>query len=331
MDILTSFFANLPIRFGSENDISDITWTMCQASPTFLEQWVHFFFDVNIEDIERIEREVPDAKNMGCRVDFMIIMREDPIPYIIEVKKWDQKQHFVDYDNAYDVTPERFGYITNYFLEREGYVVKQWRQFYTTLLSALNKGDVPKEESGLIAGYCEYIKNVCGMIMIEHRIDLQKMTSLYDLTVISREVAEYSSEAFDVKNYNTSHRDDLRWLYLEATYKYPQEWGKVYPFIGIIYKHPEPYICAGFDSRKGWAKEIVDYMRTNTRFFSSVEKTFCRIPEQHSGDYYFYLSEGALAEFKEAPTVEKQKEILRAFIDEVLKFPVRLREVVENQ
>ena len=335
MDNLKSFFANLSTRFGSENDMSDITWTMCHASPSFMEQWVRFFFDVKTEDIETINREVLDSNGKGCRVDFLITVRDDPKPYIIEVKKWDQKHHFVDYDEAYEIGPKRFGYITNYFLEREGYVVKQWRQFYNTLSSALKNGDYPEEEAGLIAGYCEYIKNVCGITMIEEKIDLTKMTSLYDLTVVSREVAEFSTDAFDVNNYSTSHRDDLRWLFLEATYKYPQGWGRQYPFIEIIYRHPEPYICAGFDCRKGWAKDIVDFIYNNRGLISKVEKEYCKYSQctapEPKKDYYFFLSEDALEEFKETQTLERQKEILRAFFEEVLMFPVHLREELEKK
>ena len=44
MDIIKSFFSNLADRRRKENDLSDITWAMCQASPAFQKAWLHFFF-----------------------------------------------------------------------------------------------------------------------------------------------------------------------------------------------------------------------------------------------------------------------------------------------
>ena len=331
MNPISSFFANLPCRFSKENDISDITWTMCQASPVFLEQWTRFFFDIKVEDIESIEREVPDPNNCGCRVDFLITSKIEQKPYLIEVKKWDQNQHFGFYDEAYEVSPDHFGYITNYPLSMDGYVVRQWREFYNHLRRCLKAKAFPVEESILIDGYCEYLKNVCGIIMINEKIDMTKMTCLYDLTVISREIAEFSNEALEVHNWNTTHRDELRWLFLEANYKYIPGWNRQYPFIGIIFKHPEPYICAGFDCRKGWSREIVEYLRKNKSAFSAIESQYCTRPElELKGDCYFRMSEFAKTEFIDASTIEKQKQILRAFLEEVLMYPLRLKEIVEQ-
>ena len=40
MDKTALFFNSLEHRFGKENDLSDITWAMCQASPSFKEKWI---------------------------------------------------------------------------------------------------------------------------------------------------------------------------------------------------------------------------------------------------------------------------------------------------
>ena len=38
MDKTALFFNSLAQRFGKENDLSDITWALCQASPSFKEK-----------------------------------------------------------------------------------------------------------------------------------------------------------------------------------------------------------------------------------------------------------------------------------------------------
>ena len=333
MDNISCFFANLAPRFGKENDLSDMTWAMCQASPCFMEEWIHFFFkDLDVKDIEYIEREVPDDDNSGSRVDFRITVKDDSKPYLIEVKIWDQNHHFGQYEKAYKVGKERLGYITNYHLIKEGYDVKQWREFYDTLKSGLENNSFAEEEAALIRGYCEYLKNTCGFVMITEKIDITKMTSLYDLTLVLREVAEQlKDDHFEVKNYSTTHRDELRWLFLEVDYKQINGWGRQYPFMGIVYNHkePSPYICAGFDCRKGWAKGIVEFMKSKSQFFSQVTREYCSLPQPY-GDYYFYLTDKAKQEFNDALNIEEQKKVLSSFLKEVLMFPVNLQELSEG-
>lgn len=331
MDILSSFFANLTARFGKENDLSDITWAMCQTSPCFKEIWINFFFEgkINISDVEYIEREVPDSNNSGSRVDFKLTLKTDSLPYLIEVKIWDQDHHFGKYEEAYgengiSLDKSRLGYITNYYLKQDGYDVRQWREFYETLQRKIASNVIPDEEQELIIGYSEYLKNVCGINMITEKIDLTKLNSLFDLTIVLRELSEYSNGTIDVKNYNTTHRDDLRWLFLEVDYKQINGWGRQFPFLGIIFGNQEaPYICAGFDYRKGWSRDIVDYMRNNSTLFSRIKREYCTAPRLDK-DIVFYLSDFAKTKFAEASGLAEQKEILKCFIDEVLMFPVNL-------
>ena len=179
MEVAVAFFNNLAQRFGKENDLSDITWAMCQASPAFMELWVHFFFpNLDMSTVESVDREIPDDKGEGSRVDFLISI-EGEKPYLIEVKIWDQHHHFRQYEKAYGIGKERLGYITNYPFHQEGYEVKQWNVFYQYLI---NSSGIPQEESPLIAAYCEYLRNVCGIVMIDGIIDLEKMSSHTNLT-----------------------------------------------------------------------------------------------------------------------------------------------------
>ena len=287
------------------------------------------FFLVLILMTLYIEREVPDDNNTGSRVDFKITCKNDPKPFLVEVKIWDQNHHFGQYEKAYGVDKERLGYITNYPYKKDGYDVKQWRDLCNSLQKCIEEDNIPEEESDLLSGYCEYVKNVCGIIMVTEKIDLSRMTSLYDLTVVLRQIAEYTCPFFDVKNYGTTHRDDLRWLFLEVDYKQTNGWGRQYPFMGIIYRHPEPYICAGFDCRKGWARGIVEFMRNNSQLFSRIKTEYCSQPEP-SGDYYFKMSAFAKREFQGSKTIDDQKTVLRNFLNEVLMFPINLLRVISE-
>ena len=317
-----------------------MTWAMCQASPFFKEQWIKFIFeylDLEPESIDSIEREVPDETNSGSRVDFLLRTNNGD-KYLIEVKIGDQNHHFGQYETAYGVDSEHLGYITNYPHEERGYHVKQWKDFYDTLLLA--KEDAPDDERSLITGYCEYLKNVCGLIMIQ-LINMERMSSLGDLTVLTRRVAdslafgEFLGESFKVSNWNTSYRDDLRWLYFQVDYKQVNGWGVQYPFLGIIHRqptqeHPKPYICAGFDVRQGWAKDIVAFMSDNKGVYSNIERRYCTEPKK-DGDVYFELKPEALTDFETAQDVEHQEEILRGFLKEVFEYPLRVAQLVEEK
>lgn len=324
MDTLSLFFESLSVRFGKENDLSDVTWAMCQASDYFKEKWVKFFFDLDVNDVIYIEREIPDTTNSGCRVDFKLTVKDDPHPYLIEVKLWDKNHHFGDYEDAYMVPrgKERLGYITNYEHKENGYDVKQWKGFYDKLKEDEIKNIIPEEDLNLVRGYCSYLNKICAFNMRTEKIDINKLSSLYPLTIALRQIADFSCEEFDVKNYETYLRDDLRWLYLEVDYK--QDWGKQYPFMGILHSSPtDRLICAGFDKRKTWSQEIVHFIRENDHL--KWEGEYCKMPFYSEGEYYFYMTRKALNEFQNAKDLEAQKTVLRSFLLEVLMFPIKLK------
>ena len=326
MDYTASFFNNLAQRFGKENDLSDITWTMCQASPAFMGLWVHFFFpELDLSTIESIDREISDSIGEGSRVDFLITV-EGEKPYLIEVKIWDQNHHFGQYEKAYGIEKERLGYITNYPHRQEGYDVKQWKDFYHYLSTAPN---IPEEESSLIAAYCEYLRNVCGIIMIDGIIDIEKMSSLYDLTVVFHELANGQTDVYNTHRYKKDFSQDAcKYTCLIAKYNNIPEWGTQYPIIGIWYDK-KPRICAGFFNLSDWCKTICDFMSANKSRFGEIEREYCSTPENDEG-FFFYLTGKYQEEFKNAPSSEEQKVILRNFLDEVLQYPAKLYNLLNH-
>ena len=325
MDIASSFFSSLAQRFGKEVDLCDVTWAICQASQSFQMVWITFFFpELENEIIESIEREVPDGKGEGSRVDFFINV-EGRKPYMIEVKIWDRNHHFGQYEKSYRVGKDHLGYITNYPLRKEGYKIRQWKEFYQLLKSI----DFPEQEKSMIAGYCEYIRNICGITMIEGIIDLEKTTCLYDLTFIFHELAFRQTDHYDSVKCRDFANNCSKYTCLTVRYKNNPEWRTQYPIIGIWYNHNDPRICAGFFKDKSFAKRITDFMKANHHSFPKVERKYCSLPID-KGDYYFKFSDEAKSAFTNAATVEDQKTILREFLDEALMFPVKLWEIVNE-
>lgn len=324
MDVLNSFFQSLAYRFRKENDLSDVTWAMCQASPTFLRLWINFFFNkLDADLVEDIRREVPAGEDKSSRVDFYIKVKGDETPFLIEVKIGDQNHHFGQYDEDYGIPPERLGYITNYPYKEKGYEVKQWRSFHKYLVG---QNISSTQEQELIAGYTDYLKNVCNIVMLNELIDIDKMTGLYGLTVVFQELAEVENEHYDSKLYNNSDGICVRWIFYRVRYRDFAQWPDQYPFVGIHYSYPSVRICGGFDKRKGWAKEAVQFISKNTRLFDQIELKYCGRPYL-DGDWYFDLSEYALSAFASAKTIDEQKDVLREFIGEILEFPIKLSQL----
>ena len=122
MTLIKSLFSNLYYRFSKENDLSDITWVMCQTSESFQELFLNFFFpDICFNNIQSFTREF---SREDSRVDFYI--ENNGNTYIIECKINDKNHHFEQYTNAYNIKNECLGYITNYQYSKSGFNIKTW-------------------------------------------------------------------------------------------------------------------------------------------------------------------------------------------------------------
>lgn len=121
---IAKFFEAFSERAYKENDLSDVTYAMCEADLKFRQFFLDFFFHESHLDAHNvtIEREHPDA--LG-RPDFWI--KDDKgVLYIVEVKIWDGNHHFEQYYNILSVNNgenstredvaawRRLGYIANY-------------------------------------------------------------------------------------------------------------------------------------------------------------------------------------------------------------------------
>ena len=328
MGIITNdFFNALSSRQRKENDLSDVTFSLVKASPFFREKWIRFFFkQLDVTSVDSIEREVYDKKDHSSRADF-VLDTFDGDKYVIEVKLWDKNQHFGQYDNSYDLPKEKLGYITNYAYHEDEYEVKEWKSFYDELKVNLKNVSNP-EEKNLIEGYCNYLKNVCCIMEINELVDIEKMSSLYDLTRIFKTIVESTTDNFDYQSHfhKDFPSDRAKRISFSLKYKelFPQK--TFYPGIGIWYDSPGPRICAGFWNDKALGSEICNLIESKKKFWEDLPKT--RISEPvNDGGYFFYLSEKSKKDFKESQNVQSQIDILREFLEEVLRFPLKLSEM----
>ena len=96
MSLTEEFISNLSFRLNKENDLSDITWAMCETSDLFLTEFLAFFFpNVDFDEVT-LQREVA---NDDSRPDFYFEYN-DKI-YLIECKIWDRNHHFAQYTKRF--------------------------------------------------------------------------------------------------------------------------------------------------------------------------------------------------------------------------------------
>lgn len=176
------FFESLSQRVYSENNLSDITWSLTEASFEFKKFFFDFFFrekdssDDFIRGIEIIREYTKDKS----RPDFFIKTREGN--FLIEVKKYDKDYHFKDYKETF--IDDKKAFISIYTLSEEDkelgksndFIIKTWAEFY----SDLEKLEFT-ENKYLIEGYLNYIKNVCNIIKFtEMEIQLKNKITIPD-------------------------------------------------------------------------------------------------------------------------------------------------------
>lgn len=180
MTDLNKFFKALSERAYKENDLSDVTYSMCESNKVFRQFFLDFFFrSFNIKaEAVTITRE---EKTEWGRPDFYI--RSGNKLFIVEVKIWDGNHHFEQYKGILDKEDEqygkkednwkrwkRLGYIANYEGIKQIQIkidekqtkpaeelcsVYTWKDFVTELEKYSCFDD------SAISAYVEYVKQVC--------------------------------------------------------------------------------------------------------------------------------------------------------------------------
>lgn len=327
--MITKFFSFLSYRFSNENSLSDITWAMCRTCESFKITFLNFFFPtIKFNNISEFEREYATEYS---RPDFYVI--NDGIKYIIENKINDHNQHFGQYDKAFGILPERFGWIANYRpddeLKNAGYKVHTWEEFYDYLLDKIPEGT---DENRLWKGYLEYVKNVCVIIKITKAMDLNGMYSLYEFNIVLNKILNAETDLYKLELYNSNRdthhggnilgtpKDGIMGKYFDLKYKrntIKETWG----WIGVYFERENPLICICFENNEWWGKPIVDIIQ-ESKIKDLQQNDYYDKPYYEEGHLWFDLSKSKLAEFQNAD-LDGQINILSCFVKEVILLPTK--------
>jgi hypothetical protein len=325
--MITKFLENLSYRVNNENALSDITWSMCNASPMFKETFLHFFFpDMNVFPDVEIEREISKDDS---RPDF-VIYNDDEL-YIIENKINDHNHHFGQYDKTFKVSPERFGYIANYVIPQpkdKQYQIRTWEEFYKLLGTIHSESE---QEQSLIAGFQNYLKNVCNIIDFTKPMNIEGIYSLYQLMEVLNKLCNREEEMYTVKVYNQNRtyenchgNHEVMGVNFEIIFRgiRLQSWG----WIGIYFNDEIPLICMGFYDMENWGKTVCNLIRKNMTD-SKVGK-FTSEPYEEDDAYWFNFEDGkdTYEECFNKLSLDEQIGQIKTFMDEVFEFIYKLKD-----
>ncbi len=320
--MLNNFLYNLSYRKQNENDLSDITWVVCQTSEKFKELFLRFFFDFQEEDfLKNIVVFKREKSKDSSRPDFYIeyLKNEEKLIYLIEVKIGDKNHHF-DYVDTFNIPKNRLGYITNYQHKESGFVVKTWEEFYDFIKNQLSQDE---EEKKLWLGYLEYLKSVCSIIKITKKMDLKGMYSLYAFEVELKKILknEIETENFNLKYHSDKSDLGFKGFYFEIDYKDKQRFNKIWAWVGVYYDTEEPVMCLSFDNRENWAKPIYDVFFEKIDSFNNGE--FSTKPYRSGDNKIVWFNFSRENDFNETDLFG-QIEFIKNFIVEVVSKPLEI-------
>lgn len=309
--MIKTFFEQLSQYYSLENDLSNIVVALCNSSREFRERFVRFFFpDLDVDSIEAILREVPDPNNLGSRVDIYISLSGDTKPYIIEVKKGDRSHHFGQYEEAYGIGKERFGYITNCACsegKKAGYDVRTWEEFYDYLVG-LDSADE------LLTGFASYLKNVCGIIKFYQPMNLTGLSSIPCFVetvkkIIAKDRDWISTSFYREYSYSSSIHEGF-------LINVPQCADSGFAVFGLWFRE-KPVITICINARP-WLSERIISDRTNVLETTRISNLPYRDGFWDKNDVWFELSDEMLQAFTDAASYDEQRTILEKFFEEVM-------------
>lgn len=292
MTDLNKFFKALSERAYKENDLSDVTYSMCESNKVFRQFFLDFFFrsfNINAEAVT-ITRE--EKTELG-RPDFYI-RRGDEL-FIVEVKIWDGNHHFKQYKGILDKNVEedkeknwkRLGYIANYEQVKK-IVIKEledgksvaaeklcpvytWKDFVSEL------EEYSCFDDSAISAYVEYVKRVCPYD--DFKLDGQnlnlsgfKSVQEFENAVVGEICALEKSNDYNFSSYYKSpryfisqHRMGHFFEFDLPVNKEKNESKRVWGWIGAYYRNKGAVVCVEFEDRDGWGKPVCDKFREKVK------------------------------------------------------------------
>ena len=280
-------FANaLSSRMWKENDLSDMTYAMCEGNMEFRQFFLDFFFrdsHLNAEDV-KIFREWCTSQNN--RPDFCIQDKTDKRYFFVEVKLWDGNLHYDEYcgelnhlnSEQTSIAEANLGYIAAYKIPPLGEccITHTWLEFYTELkkLSFLN--------DSAIKCYCMFLCSVAGLERADQSDDDMKKYTTFsgcDFIAIRKFMEEIETAANALKSdgiylYTRGWRNILagvrmgRFIEISNVLEGKSAWG----WIGAFYGFGNPEVCLWFEDRNGWGKFVCEKCRDAARSGSEIER-----------------------------------------------------------
>ena len=324
--MIKDFFESLSYRKCNENDLSDVTWALLNASPMFRDAFLKFFFhDIMISPEIEIVRE--EARG-DSRPDFVIHNGNEL--YLIENKINDKNQHFGQYDKVFNVTPEKFGYIANYVIHQpkqgECYQIRTWEDLFNKLENVYADNE---EEQLLIEGYRIYLKNTCNIIDFRKSMNIEGIFSLYQLIEVLCKLCKRETKNFTLNIYNFDRTYTNRYATHSTTgvnfeVKFNNVRMHAYGWVGVYFSEETPLICMGFWDAKNWGYPICRMLDNNSDI---KEGKLCSSPYYEDDAFWFDFIDGkdTYEEQFNKLSLEQQTDQLRDFMDEVLNLIYMLR------
>ena len=280
------FFTAISSRMWKENDLSDLTFALCEGNLCFKQFFLDFFFEK--DTIDASKAKITREKSLdGSRPDFWINV--GGVNYIIEVKIWDQSHHFSQYLPFVEGRKERLGYIAAYEIttdsdgskiRKEDYSgLRQWRDLVSKLASEVKEEGLGAGDPAII-GYMRYVRSVCG---IEEQykdideIDRRSLKCLYEVCASIVTAVKYCKDDNKCDFYTRSPTNsDFSWR-KGSFFEFDYKGRRAYGFIGVYFgkADEDPYFVVEFDNAPGWGDRICEdfhLMNDKLRFYPD-EKT----------------------------------------------------------
>ena len=298
MTDLNKFFKALSERAYKENDLSDVTYSMCESNKVFRQFFLDFFFRSFNIDAQAVTITREYATEWG-RPDFYI-RRGDEL-FIVEVKIWDGSHHFEQYKKILDKQNkkygkeednwERLGYIANYEQVKKIEIIKTekekpvaaeklcpvytWKDF----VSELEKFSCFDDPA--ISAYVEYVKRVCpydGFKLEGQNLNLSGFKSVqeFENAVVnaiknaSEAINEYGllpyykSPRYFISQHRMGHFFEFD-LPVNEEKKIDLPKKRVWGWIGAYYRNDGAVVCVEFEDRDGWGKPVCDKFREKVK------------------------------------------------------------------
>ena len=267
---LDLFFQSLAERKKNENDLSDVTYALCQSDEVFKQFFLDFFFgdgkiDIHKEKVEIVREQSYDEG----RPDFTVNVGNDT--YLIEVKIWDSNHHFDQYRSILEKKNEatgHLGYIANYTIKDDdlseldknalkvvcdnGRTVKTWKQ----LVSRLEK--YQSFNDAVIKSYLSFVRNVCPFDDFE--LPANTVIHLSDFELIRNFLKGLEEKIADMENvclYDTTKKfwsmHNMGHFFELKNYDGNNSvWG----WVGATYTNDGAAISVEFENSDGWGELV---------------------------------------------------------------------------